>query len=41
MSAITWVAGIVTNNVIPFIAVIIIGISSYLVMLGRSPGSGM
>ena len=40
MSLITWVTGIVTNNVIPIIAVIIIGISGYLVTLGRFPGSG-
>jgi hypothetical protein len=40
MSMLTWVAGIVTNNVIPIIAVIIIGVSGYLVTLGRFPGSG-
>jgi membrane protein YqaA with SNARE-associated domain len=40
MSMVTWVAGIVMNNLIPFFAVIILGISSYLVMLGRFPGSG-
>jgi hypothetical protein len=37
---ITWVTGIVMNNLIPFFAVIIVGVSGYLVMLGRFPGSG-
>lgn len=40
MSLLAWIEGVIINNVIPFFAVIVLGISGYLVMQGMHPGSG-
>jgi hypothetical protein len=40
MSMLGWIADLVVNNIIPFVAFIFLGIAGYLVVQGRFPGSG-
>jgi hypothetical protein len=40
MSMLGWVADLMVNNIIPFVAFIFLGIAGYLVVQGRFPGSG-
>jgi beta propeller repeat protein len=40
MSMLGWIADLMVNNIIPFVAFIFLGIAGYLVMQGRFPGSG-
>ena len=40
MSMLGWVADLMVNNIIPFVAFIFLGIAGYLVMQGKFPGSG-
>jgi beta propeller repeat protein len=39
-SMVGWVADLVVNNIIPFVAFIFLGVAGYMVMMGRFPGSG-